>query len=131
MDRTGGPTSPGAPAHPPCIARTPVPTRPPSARAQDVAASPPRLPRSDTTFAVARVQRERELAAARYVRDRDLAALEQAMARLDAEEAEAKASTQVVEPSEALSWLRDLPALWGAADDSGRRLLTEALFGEG
>ena len=49
-------------------------------------------------------------------------------ARLDAEEAEAKASTQVVEPAEALAWLRDLPALWSAADDSGRRLLTEALF---
>ncbi|HEY8815009.1 MAG TPA: hypothetical protein VIP57_07895, partial [Candidatus Dormibacteraeota bacterium] len=47
---------------------------------------------------------------------------------LDVEETEAKASTQVVEPSEALSWLRDLPALWAAADDSGRRLLTEALF---
>jgi hypothetical protein len=34
----------------------------------------------------------------------------------------------VVEPSEALAWLRDLPALWAAADDSGRRLPTEALF---
>ena len=82
----------------------------------------------DTTFAIARIRRERELAAARYLRDRDLAVLEQTMARLDAEEAEAKASTQVVEPSEALAWLRDLPALWSAADDSGRRLLTEALF---
>lgn len=50
------------------------------------------------------------------------------MARLDAEEAEAKASTRAVEPSEALRWLRDLPALWEAADDSGRRLLTEAIF---
>ena len=25
-------------------------------------------------------------------------------------------------------WLRDPPSLWAAADDSGRRLLTEALF---
>lgn len=50
------------------------------------------------------------------------------MCRLGRTEAEAKASTQVVEPSEALEWLRDLPALWAAADDSGRRLLTEALF---
>jgi DNA invertase Pin-like site-specific DNA recombinase len=82
----------------------------------------------DTTFTVARIRREREIAAARYVRDRDLAALEQAMARLDAEESEAKASEQVVEPSVALAWLRDLPALWATADDSGRRLLTEALF---
>jgi hypothetical protein len=82
----------------------------------------------DTTFAAARIKRERELAAARYLRDRDLAALELMMARLDAEEAEAKASTQVIEPVEALAWLRDLPALWAAADGSGRRLLTEALF---
>jgi hypothetical protein len=44
------------------------------------------------------------------------------------EEAEAEASTQVVEPAEALAWLRNLPALWASADDSGRRLLTEALF---
>jgi hypothetical protein len=36
--------------------------------------------------------------------------------------------TPVGEPADALAWLRDLPALWAAADDSGRRLLTEALF---
>jgi len=52
----------------------------------------------------------------------------EAMARLDAEEAEANASTRVIEPSEALGWLRDLPALWTSADDSGRRLLTETPF---
>ena len=39
-----------------------------------------------------------------------------------------QASTQVVSAAEAIAWLRDLPALWAAADDSGRRLLTEALF---
>jgi hypothetical protein len=50
------------------------------------------------------------------------------MARLDAAEAEAKVSDQVVDAGEALRWLRDLPALWKAGDDSGRRLLTEALF---
>jgi hypothetical protein len=50
------------------------------------------------------------------------------MARLDAEEADARASTQVVSAAEAIAWLRHLPALWDAADDSGRRLLTEALF---
>jgi hypothetical protein len=82
----------------------------------------------DTTFAVARIHRERETAAARYLNDRDLVALERTMDRLDVDEAEAKASAQVIEPSEALEWLRDLPALWTAADDSGRRLLTEALF---
>jgi hypothetical protein len=79
----------------------------------------------DTAFAVARIKRDREAAAAGYLRDRDPAALDQAMARLDVEETEAKASTQVVERSEALSRLRDLLALWAAADDSGRRLLTE------
>ena len=82
----------------------------------------------DTTFAIARIRRDRKTAADKYLEDRDTRALEQTMARLDAEEAEAKASTRVVEPSEALAWLRDLPALWEAADDSGRRLLTEALF---
>jgi hypothetical protein len=82
----------------------------------------------DTTFAMARIARERVIAATRYVLERDLSALEQTMARLDEEEAAAKASTQVVDPAAALAWLRDLPALWKAADDSGRRLLTEALL---
>ncbi|MEO6207272.1 MAG: hypothetical protein ABIP77_04895 [Candidatus Limnocylindrales bacterium] len=82
----------------------------------------------DTTFDVARIKSEREVAAARYLQDRDTRVLEQTMARLDAEEAETRAATQVVEPADALAWLRNLPALWSAADDSGRRLLTEALF---
>ena len=82
----------------------------------------------DTAFALARIGRERELAASRYLRDRDMKILGQTMTRLDAEEAQAKASTKTVEPAEALEWLRDLPALWEAADDSGRRLLTEAIF---
>jgi hypothetical protein len=54
--------------------------------------------------------------------------LEQAMLSLDAEEAEARAAAREIQPAEALAWLQDLPALWTAADDSGRRLLTEALF---
>jgi hypothetical protein len=33
------------------------------------------------------------------------------MARLDAEEADARATAQVVDPAEAVEWLRDLPAL--------------------
>jgi hypothetical protein len=41
---------------------------------------------------------------------------------------EATGSTQIISEAEAIGWLRDLPALWSAADDSGRRLLTEALF---
>ena len=50
------------------------------------------------------------------------------MARLDTEEADARASTRVITAADAVAWLHDLPALWAAADDSGRRLLTEALF---
>jgi len=34
----------------------------------------------------------------------------------------------VVSAAEAVAWLHDLPALWTAADDTGRRLLTEAIF---
>ena len=82
----------------------------------------------DTTFTVARIEKDRESALAAYRRDRDIDALERAMAKLDAEEADAKASSQVVSPAEAVAWLRDLPALWEFADDSGRRLLTEAIF---
>ena len=40
----------------------------------------------DTTFAVARIERDREVAMAAYRRDRDIHAPEQAMAHLDAEE---------------------------------------------
>ena len=82
----------------------------------------------DTTFTVARIERDRETAAGRFLRDRDTHALEQAMSRLDAEEANTRKSTQGVSAAEAVSWLQDLPALWVSADDSGRRLLTEAIF---
>jgi hypothetical protein len=50
------------------------------------------------------------------------------MANLDAEETAARASSKVVSAAEAVAWLPDLPALREAADDSGRRLLTEAIF---
>ena len=50
------------------------------------------------------------------------------MARLDTDEVAARASDQIVDSAEALRWLQDLPALWKSRDDSGRRLLTEALF---
>jgi hypothetical protein len=70
----------------------------------------------------------RRVGPVRRGRDRDIHAFEQAMAHLDAEEASAKASTKVVSAAEAVAWLHDLPALWAAADDSGRRLLTEAIF---
>jgi hypothetical protein len=82
----------------------------------------------DTTFTIARIERDREGALAAYRRDRNIHALQQAMDRLDAEEAGARASTKVVSAVEAVAWLHDLPALWTAADDTGRRLLTEAIF---
>jgi len=50
------------------------------------------------------------------------------MGHLDAEEANARGTTKVVTAADAVAWLHDLPALWAAADDSGRRLQTEALF---
>jgi hypothetical protein len=49
------------------------------------------------------------------------------MARIERDR-EAQASTQVISAEEATAWLPNLPALWEAADDSGRRLLTEAPF---
>ena len=82
----------------------------------------------DTTFALARIQQERQAATALHPRDRDLVALERTMARLDTDESQAMASEQSVDGGEALKWLRNLPALWEAGYDSGRRLLTEALF---
>jgi hypothetical protein len=50
------------------------------------------------------------------------------MSRLDAEEISARTSTQGVSAAEAVTWLQDLPVLWVSADDSERRLLTEAIL---
>jgi hypothetical protein len=82
----------------------------------------------DASFTIARIERDCGAAASRVVQDRDTHELEKAMTRLDAEEAIARASTKVVSVAEATAWLHNLPALWTAADFSGRRLLTEALF---
>jgi hypothetical protein len=81
-----------------------------------------------STFAMARIERDREAALRKYKQDRDTAALERTMKRLDDEEREAQTATQAISAEEEAAWLQDLPALWAAADDSGRRLLTEALF---
>jgi DNA invertase Pin-like site-specific DNA recombinase len=81
-----------------------------------------------STFTMARIERDREAALRKYRQDRDTTALERTMKRLDEEEREAQASTQVISAAETVAWLRDLPALWAAADDWVRRLLTEALF---
>lgn len=84
--------------------------------------------RPSSTFTMARIERDREAALRKYKQDRDTTALERTMMRLDDEEREAQAATQVISAEDAVGWLQDLPALWDAADDSGRRLLTEALF---
>lgn len=80
-------------------------------------------------LAIARIGRERDAALARYRRDRDLRSLEQTMAALDEQEAEAKAGAPAtaLEASEVVAYLRDLPRLWDDAPGS-RRALAEALF---
>jgi hypothetical protein len=82
----------------------------------------------ETTFTLARIERDRGAALRTYRQDRDSVALDLAMKRLDAKEDQARASTQVISTDEAVARLQDLPAFWVAADDSGRRLLTQALF---
>jgi DNA invertase Pin-like site-specific DNA recombinase len=78
---------------------------------------------------LARIERDREAAMARYRRDRNTRGLDEAMARLDVEEAAAHERTDDgPTAAEAADRLRDLPKLWDDADGSGRRLLAEALF---
>ncbi len=80
------------------------------------------------TLTLARIQKDRDAALARYVRDRDPAALESAMARLDAQEADAMALTRVVDPRVALDYLADLPRLWRDSDPVRRQQVAGALF---
>ncbi len=80
-------------------------------------------------LAIARIGRERDAALSRYRRDRNLRTLEQTMATLDEQEAEANAGgpAMALEASEVVEYLRDLPRLWDDAPGS-RRALAEALF---
>ena len=80
-------------------------------------------------FTLARIQRDRDAALAHYTTDRDALALDTTFALLDAEEKEARNRQDEVPTAEqSLAWLQDLPALWQAAEPSGRRLLVEAVF---
>jgi hypothetical protein len=82
-------------------------------------------------LALARIARDREAATAKYLRDRDTDALEAAMARLDAEEREAKEEKveDGVPADVAVRYLKDLDGTWAAADGGqGRKMLAEALF---
>lgn len=71
------------------------------------------------SLALARIAKEREAALARYVRDRDPLALESIMARLDTEEAEARAVAKPVDRQATLAYLTDLPRLWQESRLSG------------
>lgn len=80
------------------------------------------------SLALARIAKERDAALARYVKDRDPLALESTMARLDAEEAEARMAPKSVDPRAALAYLADLPRLWEETAPERHRNLAEAIF---
>jgi hypothetical protein len=88
-------------------------------------------PSSLDRITLGRIERERDAALARYRRDRDSKALDAAMARLDAEEQEARRPREVegVPADVAVRYLRELPTTWQKADGGpGRRMLAESLF---
>jgi hypothetical protein len=80
------------------------------------------------TVALARIERERDLALTRYRRDRDAVALDRAMADLDAREAQARVSALAMTPGEVVEYLGDLSRLWHDAPDDGRSILAVDLF---
>jgi hypothetical protein len=88
-------------------------------------------PASPDELVLTRIERERDAAMARYRRDRDSGALDEAMARLDAKEREARRPREVegVPADVAVRYLRELSTTWRKADGGpGRRMLAEALF---
>ncbi|MFO7533101.1 MAG: hypothetical protein R6W93_11620 [Candidatus Limnocylindrales bacterium] len=99
----------------------------------DVVFDVSQAPASVDRVAIARIERERDAAIGRYRRDRDARALEVAMARLDAQEAEARRELEpeTVPAPDAHRYLQELPATWRALEQGegpGRRMLAEALF---
>lgn len=88
-------------------------------------------PSSPDALELARIERQRDTAMARYRRDRDSLALDDAMTRLDAEEAAAHRPSQFegVPADVAVRYLKDLPETWRLAEGGpGRRMLAEAIF---
>lgn len=80
---------------------------------------------------IARIERQRDAAMARYRRDRNSLSLDDAMTRLDADEAEAHRPSRIegVPANVAVRYLKDLPETWCRAEGGpGRRMLAEALF---
>ncbi len=80
------------------------------------------------SLTLARIAKDREAALSRYLRDRDADGLGATMARLDAEEAEARSVAKPVDPRDALAYLTDLPRLWEESPAERRRQLAGALF---
>ncbi len=80
------------------------------------------------SLTLARIRKDREAAVARYLRDRDSAELEGVMARLDAEEAEARAVAAPIDPTVALEYLANLPSLWVEAAPERKQQIAGALF---
>jgi hypothetical protein len=88
-------------------------------------------PSSPDQQALVRIERERDAALARYRRDRDSGALDEAMARLDADEREARRPREVegVPADVVVRYLRELATTWRKADGGpGRRMVAEDLF---
>jgi len=80
------------------------------------------------SLTLARIQKDRNAALAAYLRDRDPAVLEAVMARLDIEEAEARAVAAPVDSQVALDYLANLPRLWEDAAPERRQQIAGALF---
>ncbi|HWH37099.1 MAG TPA: recombinase family protein [Candidatus Limnocylindrales bacterium] len=90
-------------------------------------------PASVDRLALARIERERDVALARYRRDRDAAVLERTMARLDREQvaAEQPVESEGIDAGDARRYLEQLADTWQALEHEpgrGRRMLAEALF---
>jgi hypothetical protein len=87
-------------------------------------------PTAYRTHPAARIEREGDAALARYRRDRDSGAFDEAMARLDTDEHEARRPLEAEGwPAHvAVSYLRELSTTWRKADGGpGRRMLAAAL----
>jgi hypothetical protein len=84
--------------------------------------------RRGRSLILARIQKDREAALARYLHERDSAGLEAVMARLDAEEAGARAVATPVDPQTAPAYLANLPRLWEEAEPERTQQIAGALF---
>lgn len=77
---------------------------------------------------VARIERERAQATRRLEGDRDVVAWQQTMARLDRDEAQARASAQPPSAVDVATHLADMLRLYGGAAPETQRRIVQALF---